>query len=52
MLEKTWALSLLNRYEFCHEQEQTDIDPGQVYTLEFGLSKSLSKTLDIGVFGY
>ena len=50
--ERTWALSLLNRYEFCHEQEDTDIDPGQVYTLEFGLSKAVSKTLDIGLIGY
>jgi hypothetical protein len=50
--EKSWALSLLNRYEFCHEQEQTDIDPGQVYTLEFGLSKGFSKTLDAGLVGY
>ena len=50
--EKSWALSLLNRYEFCHEQEQTDIDPGQVYTLEFALSKSFSKMLDAGLVGY
>lgn len=50
--EKTWALSLLNRYEFCQEQEDTKIDPGQVYTLEFGLSKSLSKTIDAGLVGY
>jgi hypothetical protein len=50
--EKSWALSLLSRYEFCHEQEQTDIEPGQVYTLEFGLSKALSPTLDVGVVGY
>lgn len=50
--EKTWALSLLNRYEFCHEQEQTDIDPGQVYTLEFALSRALGKTLDAGIVGY
>lgn len=50
--EKTWALSLLNRYEFCHEQEKTDIEPGQVYTLEFGLSKAISPTLDVGLVGY
>lgn len=49
---KTWALSLLNRYEFCHEQDETGIDPGQVYTLEFALSKAVSKTLDLGLVGY
>jgi hypothetical protein len=50
--QKTWALSLLNRYEICHEQEQTDTDPGQVYTGEWGISKGLSKTVDVGVIGY
>jgi hypothetical protein len=50
--EKTWALSLLNRYEICLEQEQTNINPGDVYTLEWALSKSLSPTLDVGLIGY
>lgn len=50
--EKTWSLSLLNSYEFCHEQKTTHLDPGQVYTIEWGLGKSLSKTLDVGVIGY
>ena len=50
--EKTWAVSLLNRYEFAHEQTQTHTDPGQVYTLEWGISKSLSKTVDVGLIGY
>lgn len=50
--EKTWAVSLLNRYEFCHEQEKTQIDPGQVYTLEWGFSKSLNPGLDVGLIGY
>ncbi|HOW66735.1 MAG TPA: transporter [Candidatus Paceibacterota bacterium] len=50
--EKTWALSLLNRYEFNHENDDIDITPGQVYTLEWGLSKSLKKTIDVGVIGY
>ncbi len=50
--QKTWAVSLLNRYEFCHEQQETHIDPGQVYTLEWGVSKNLQKTIDVGVIGY
>ncbi|HOX59211.1 MAG TPA: transporter [Candidatus Paceibacterota bacterium] len=49
---KTWAISLLNRYEFLHVQDKTDIDPGQVFTLEWGLSKGLSKTVDVGLIGY
>ncbi len=49
---KTWAFSLLNRYEFCHEQTQTHINPGQVYTAEWGLSKTLRENMDVGVVGY
>ncbi|MCU0857438.1 MAG: transporter [Pontiellaceae bacterium] len=50
--EKTWAMSLLNRYEFCHEQKYTHTDPGQVFTAEWGLSKSLCNGLDVGFIGY
>lgn len=50
--EKTWAVSLLNRYEFCHEQQNTHIDPGQVYTVEWGLSKKLNAGVDVGLIGY
>jgi len=50
--EKTWAMSLLNRYEFCHEQKYTHTDPGQVFTTEWGLSKSLRPGLDVGFTGY
>lgn len=52
--EKTWALSALNRYEFNMEQDDTGITPGQDYSLEWGLSKSINseKTIDVGVIGY
>lgn len=50
--EKTWALSVLNRYEIHTENEDFDITPGNSYTLEWGASKSLTKTLDVGVVGY
>lgn len=50
--DKTWALSLLTRYEFCHEQRNTNIDPGQVFTLEWGLSKTIKQGLDVGLTGY
>lgn len=45
-------MSLLNRYEFCHEQRKTHIDPGQVFTTEWGISKSLFQGLDAGLIGY
>ena len=52
--DKTWALSALNRYEINMEQKDTKITPGQAYTLEWGLSKSINqaKTLDVGLVGY
>ena len=50
--EKTWAVSMLNRYEFNTEQRDTDIYPGQVYTMEWGVSKTLEKVYDVGVVGY
>jgi hypothetical protein len=50
--EKTWAVSALNRYEFNTEQRDTHITPGQAYTLEWGISKAVSKIIDVGAVGY
>jgi hypothetical protein len=50
--EKRWALSVLNRYEFNQKQRNTDITPGQAYTVEGGLSYGVSKTVDVGAIGY
>ena len=50
--EKTWSVSALNRYEFNTEQRDTDITPGQAYTLEWGIGKTVTKTMDVGVVGY
>lgn len=50
--EKTWSVSALNRYEFNTEQRDTDITPGQAYTLEWGIAKRVTKTIDLGAVGY
>jgi hypothetical protein len=50
--KKTWAVSLLNRYEFNMENDDTGITPGQTWTLVWGLSKSLKPTIDVGIVGY
>jgi len=50
--EKTYSVSLLNRYEINQEQDQTHITPGNTDTLEIGFGKSLTKTIDVGVIGY
>ena len=49
---KTWAVSALNRYEFNTEQRDTHVTPGNAYTLEWGVSKSVCKEADLGVVGY
>jgi hypothetical protein len=49
---KTWSVSALSRYEFNTEDRDTHETPGQAYTLEWGISKLLHKTIDCGVAGY
>jgi hypothetical protein len=50
---KTWAISELNRFEFCNtEWNHTDITPGDAWTAEWGISKKVIKTLDCGIVGY
>jgi hypothetical protein len=50
--EKTWAFSLLNRYEINTQQDHTDITPGNMFTTDFSLSKTVLKGVDVGVSGY
>jgi hypothetical protein len=50
--DKTWAISALNRYEINQENPDADLTPGQVWTLEGGVSKTLGKTVDVGLIGY
>lgn len=51
--DKKWAVSALNRYEVNTEKDDTEgWRPGQVWTLEYGLSYGLRPTIDLGVVGY
>lgn len=50
--DKTWAFSALNRFEVNSKQRDTHITPGDAYTLEWGLSKSIMPTVDVGLVGY
>ena len=50
--EKTWALSLLNRYEINQEETDTHITPGNEWTLEWGLSKKINPVVNLGIVGY
>ncbi len=49
---RSWSISALNRYEVHYERNDNLLTPGQVWTLEWGLAKSLSKTVDLGFVGY
>jgi hypothetical protein len=50
--KKTWAISMLNRYEINQEQEDTDLTPGQMWTLDWAVSKTVHQGVDVGVSGY
>ena len=50
--EKTWAVSALNRLEFNTKQRDTEVTYGDAYTLEWGVSKTLEKVVDVGAVGY
>lgn len=50
--DKKWAVSALNRYEFSMEKESSEQTPGQAYTLEWGASYGVTKTIDVGAAGY
>jgi hypothetical protein len=50
--EKTWAISALNRYEFHMENDDLDYTAGDTWTLEWGLSKSVTPTVELGLVGY
>ncbi len=50
--EKLWSISGLCRYEFNTENRDTDQTPGQAFTLEWGIGRTLRKTIDVGIVGY
>ena len=54
--KRSWTVSVLNRFENSSEQRDTNITPGDAYTLEWGISKSVTRSaaqaIDLGVVGY
>nr|AIK66577.1 hypothetical protein [Arhodomonas sp. Seminole] len=51
--ERRWALSLLNRYEtLASEIESTDIEPGDNWVAEWGISYDVNPALTLGLVGY
>ena len=49
---KSWAASLLARYEIHGEQDDTDITPGDDFHFEWGISKVLPNFWEVGFGGY
>jgi hypothetical protein len=49
---KKWSISALNRYEINGVKDDTDFSPGDAWTIEGGISRALSPTVDLGVVGY
>lgn len=47
-----WAATLMMRYEFMMEQKDTNINPGQVLTIEGGVGNEIFKGIDLGATGY
>jgi hypothetical protein len=47
-----WAATLMARYEILGEQDQTNIEPGDVFYLEGGVGKEVVKGVDLGLTGY
>jgi hypothetical protein len=50
--DRTWTLSLLNRYEISSKDRDMDLTPGDTYTLEWGLGYAPSKIMTVGLVGY
>ena len=50
--DKSWALSVLNRYEINMENKDFKVTPGNAYTLEWGLSKVIRENVTVGLVGY
>ena len=49
---RPWHVSLMTRYEMHSNQEGRDVTPGHTLTLEFGLGKKVSDTVDVGLIAH
>ncbi len=50
--EKPWAATLMLRYEIMGEQDETNIEPGDVLIIEGGVGREIAKGVDLGLTGY
>jgi hypothetical protein len=51
--DRRWAASLLNRYEtMASDIEGTDIEPGDNWVAEWGISYTFNQVITVGLVGY
>lgn len=50
--ERPWHVSLMTRYEMHSNQKDRDLVPGHTLTLDMGLGKKITDTMDLGLVGY
>ncbi len=50
--DKSWSVSLLDRYEINLENPETDVTTGHMNSLEVGISYAVAKGVMVGVAGY
>ncbi len=51
-VERTWTASVLARYEKHSNQSERDVRYGDDFHFEWGLSKTVSRGIDVGLAGY
>lgn len=49
---RKWSLSALNRYEFNTQERDSNVTLGSVYTVEWGVARSLGRVVAVGPAGY
>jgi hypothetical protein len=50
--QKLWSASALSRYEIHTESDNLNVTPGDTFTLEFGVARTLKPGMDLGLVGY
>ena len=50
--EKKWSASVLGRYEIHSGRRDEDVKLGQDFHCEWGVARTVRKTIDVGVVGY
>ncbi len=50
--DRPWHVSLMTRYEIHSRQDGRDLTPGDALTLEFGVGRKISETVELGLVAH